>query len=57
MRNDIQNGKYYSAGARTAVYGVAAGVVAIPIVGWGVSAGIGLADAIWGEKIYNWVEK
>jgi hypothetical protein len=54
---DWDEGKYYRAGARIVVFGAAAGAVAIPIVGWGVSAGIGLADAIWGEQFYNWVEK
>jgi RHS repeat-associated protein len=57
VMKDIQNGKFYRAGVRILVFGAAAGSVAIPIVGWGVSAGIGLADAIWGEQFYNWVEK
>ncbi|PKQ63383.1 hypothetical protein BZG02_08330 [Labilibaculum filiforme] len=54
--NDIDNGDYYSAGTRTAVYGVAAGVAFIPVVGWGLSIGIGVADAVWGDQFYNWVE-
>ena len=54
--DDIDNGNYYSAGTRTAVYGVAAGAAFIPVVGWGVSIGIGVADTIWGDQFYEWVE-
>jgi hypothetical protein len=28
----------------------------IPVVGWGVAIGIGIADVVWGEQFYNWVE-
>lgn len=31
-------------------------VACIPVVGWGVAIGIGVADLVWGEKLYNWVE-
>lgn len=54
---DINEGKFKSAGARAAVSGVAAGAAFIPIVGWGVAAGIGVADYVWGDEFYNWVEK
>jgi len=54
--NDISNGDYYSAGTRAAVFGIAAGAAFIPVVGWGVAAGIGVADFIWGDQFYNWVE-
>jgi hypothetical protein len=54
--NDIIEGEYYSAGARVAVWGAAAGAAAIPVVGWGLAIGIGVADVIWGEQFYNWVE-
>lgn len=54
---DINEGKFKSAGARAAVFGVAAGAAFIPIVGWGVAAGIGVADYVWGDEFYNWVEK
>lgn len=53
---DIDGGRYYSAGTRTAVFGVAAGAAFIPVVGWGVATGIGVADYIWGDKFYNYVE-
>jgi hypothetical protein len=53
---DIDNGKYYSAGARTTVAGIAVGAAFIPVVGWGVAAGIGVADYIWGDQFYNYVE-
>jgi hypothetical protein len=35
---------------------IAMGVVAIPVVGWGVALGIGIADYMSGDKFYNWVE-
>jgi hypothetical protein len=54
--SDISNGDYYSAGARAAVFGVAAGAAFIPVVGWGVAIGIGVADFVWGDQFYNWVE-
>ena len=54
--SDIQNGKYYSAATRAAVLGVGLAATAIPIAGWFVAGGIGLADAIWGDQLYNWVE-
>lgn len=53
--NDISNGNYASAGARAAVLGVAAGAAFIPVVGWGVAAGIGVADFIWGDQLYNYL--
>jgi hypothetical protein len=53
--NDISNGNYASAGARAAVFGVAAGAAFIPVVGWSVAAGIGVADFIWGDQLYNYL--
>mgnify|MGYP001396280057 CR=1 FL=1 len=52
----FNKGNYCSAGTRLAVAGVAAGAAFIPFVGWGIASGIGLADAIWGDQFYNWVE-
>lgn len=52
----FNKGSYYSAGTRLAVAGVAAGAAFIPFVGWGIAGGIGIADAIWGDQFYNWVE-
>jgi hypothetical protein len=54
--NDIVNGNYYSAGTRAAVFGVAAGAACIPVVGWAVAGGIGVADFIWGDQFYNYVQ-
>jgi RHS repeat-associated protein len=56
VSNDINNGKYYSASARTAVFAVALGSTAIPVVGWGVALGIGVADMVWGDDFYNYIE-
>lgn len=53
---DVYEGKYYSAGARTTVAAVAIGCSFIPVVGWAVAGGIGVADAIWGDQFYNFVE-
>ena len=30
---------------------------AMAVVGWGVSLSIGVADAIWGDQFYNYVEQ
>jgi RHS repeat-associated protein len=53
---DVNEGKYKSATARAAVAGIAMGVATIPVFGWGVALGIGVADYMWGDKFYNWVE-
>ncbi len=42
---------------RLAVQGAAVGAAFIPVVGWGASLGIGIADAIWGDDFYNWIDK
>ena len=52
----FNKGNYYSAGTRLSVAGKAAGAAFIPFVGWGIAGGIGLADAIWGDQFYGWVE-
>jgi RHS repeat-associated protein len=44
-------------GTRLAVQGIAVGAAFIPVVGWGVSLGIGIADAIWGDDFYKWIDK
>ncbi len=41
---------------RLVVQGAAIGAVFIPVVGWGVSLGIGAADMIWGDDFYNWID-
>jgi hypothetical protein len=42
---------------RLAVQGAAIGVAFIPVFGWGISLGISVADAIWGDDFYNWIDK
>jgi len=54
--NDWNKGNYYSAGTRAAVLGIGLASAAIPVAGWFIAGGIGVADAIWGEQFYNWVE-
>ena len=56
VTNDFVDGRYKSGGARVAVWGVAAGAAFIPVAGWAISAGIGIADAIWGDDFYNYIE-
>jgi RHS repeat-associated protein len=54
---DWNEGKYKNAGARVLVAGIAAGAAFIPVVGWGIALGIGIADYTWGDDFYKWVEK
>lgn len=54
--SDVGKGNYYSAGTRAAVAGLAAGAAFIPVVGWGVALGIGVADYVWGDQFYNYIE-
>lgn len=56
IADDWSHGRRTSAAARGTVALVAAGAAFIPVVGWGVSIGIGVADAIWGADFYNWLE-
>jgi hypothetical protein len=42
---------------RLAVQGAAIGAAFIPVVGWGISLGIGAADLIWGDDFYNLIDK
>ena len=49
-------GRRTSAYTRAAVWGVAAGASFIPVVGWGISISIGVADAVWGDQFYNYVQ-
>jgi len=51
-----RTGEYYSAGARVAVLGIAAGATLIPVVGWGVSITITVLDIAYGEDFYKFVE-
>ena len=51
--------KHPTAGNATmvAVQAVAVAANFIPVVGWGVSLGIGVADLVWGDQFYNWIDK
>ncbi|MGY6562370.1 MAG: hypothetical protein ACXITV_09705 [Luteibaculaceae bacterium] len=52
--SDVSDGRYKSGGARVALAALAAGsAVLIPGFGWGVAIGIGVVDAIWGDRFYN----
>lgn len=53
---DFEKGHYKSMGARTVVAAATYASSFIPIVGPVVSVGLGLADALWGEQFYNWLE-
>lgn len=53
---DIWNGRNVRAAARSGVWLLAYGVSFIPYIGWALALGIGIADAIWGDKFYDWVE-
>jgi RHS repeat-associated protein len=56
VRQDWQKGRYKASGARIAVATAAMAAGCIPVVGWGVALTIGVADYIWGDDFYNWVE-
>jgi len=53
----FNQGKTAKAGARLGVTAVAIGAAWVPVVGWGGSLGIGVADYVWGDDFYNWVDK
>ena len=55
----LQFAQHPTAGSATrlAVQGVAIGASFIPVLGWGVSLGIGIADTIWGDDFYKWIDK
>ncbi|HET9745823.1 MAG TPA: RHS repeat-associated core domain-containing protein [Chitinophagaceae bacterium] len=42
---------------KLAVRTFAAGTAFIPGIGWGICLGIGLADAIFGDKFYRWLDR
>jgi hypothetical protein len=42
---------------RLAVQGIGVAASFIPVAGWAVSLGIGIADIIWGDDFYNWIDK
>lgn len=41
---------------RLAVQGIAIAANFIPVAGWAVSLGIGIADYIWGDDLYSWID-
>jgi RHS repeat-associated protein len=51
-----ESGGYWSAETGYAEFDGKDDYNLIPIAGWAVAGGIGLADAIWGNQFYNWVE-
>lgn len=57
VANDIQNRQYKSATARAIVAGIIIGSTAIPIAGWGVSLGLSVIEAAYGDDFYEYVEK
>ena len=57
IKNDLQNGEPYKAGARLG-YGVATDAsVRIPYVGPAVAGGMILIEAKWGEQMYDYVQE
>jgi hypothetical protein len=57
VTDDFALGRYKNGSARAAVWGMAAGFAFIPGIGWGISLGLGIADAFVGEDFYEYVEK
>lgn len=57
VTDDFLHGRSKSGNARIAVLAVGVGATFIPVFGWGISLGIGVADAVWGDQFYNYVEK
>lgn len=54
---DFIDGRYKSGTAKLIVTGAATAASFIPVVGWGVALGIGVADYFWGDEFYDWLEK
>lgn len=54
--SDIVNGRRVVAAARTGVAALTYGVTFIPYVGWALAIGIGVADYIWGDEFYGWID-
>ena len=54
--DDLQNRHIVTAIARGTVLGIGIASAAIPFIGWAIAGGIGVADAIWGDDFYNWIE-
>ena len=50
---DLNSGNLAVGGAKAGVALLQAGCSFIPGVGWAISIGIGIADVIWGEDLYN----
>lgn len=41
---------------KVAVDIIGTGTAFIPGVGWGISLGIGIADVLWADYLYDWVD-
>lgn len=57
FKQGTSQAKALSFGVRLALRGVAIGSAFIPVIGWGVSIGIGAADLIWGDEFYERIDK
>ncbi len=53
---DVTEGQFISAALRAGVFGLTIGANFIPIVGPAISTAIGLADTLYGEQFYNYME-
>ena len=53
---DIKNNKYASATARACVTGATIAISFVPGVGPVIAFGIGMADALWGQQLYDYVQ-
>lgn len=54
--NAYENGNHYEAGARIVINTAQIAIAsAIPGVGWAIALGIGAAEAVWGDELYNYL--
>lgn len=54
--NAVYNGNQYEAGARITIKAAqVAFATCVPGVGWAITLGIGAAEAVWGEDLYEYL--
>ncbi|MGI6816180.1 hypothetical protein ACMYZ8_03980 [Bacteroides sp. KG156] len=54
--NAVYNGNQYEAGARITIKAAqVAFATCVPGVGWAIALGIGAAEAVWGEDLYEYL--
>lgn len=53
---DLQDKRYTAATARVSIVALAYGATCIPYIGWALAIGIGVADYIWGDEFYDWID-